>query len=77
MRRSNKLYLSVFKPDRFFQLHSLESDQVKAERLFEININHIDCTDGPFKPSEGAIIYHTYPAAYRKYFYPIVCYLLT
>jgi len=64
MRRGNKLYLSVFKPDRFLYLHSFESDQVKTEWLVKINSNHMDGNDGPSKSSERTIICHPYPATF-------------
>jgi hypothetical protein len=73
MRRGNKLYLSVFKPDRLLYLHSFESDQVKTKWLIKIKSNPMDCTDGPSESSEGTIIGHAYAAAYGKYFYPKIC----
>ena len=68
-RRRNELYLSVFKPDRFLYLHSLESDQVKTEWLFKCSSNHMDGKNSPSESSKGAIIGHSYSAAYGKYFY--------
>jgi hypothetical protein len=69
MRRSNELYLMIFKPHRFFDIQSFESDRVKTKWLVKINIDHIDCTDYPSESSEETIIGHTHPAAYGKYFY--------
>jgi hypothetical protein len=72
MRRSNKLYklyLVVFKPHRFLCLYSLESDQVKTKWFIKGSSNHMNGKNGPSESSKGAIIGHSYSAAYGNYFY--------
>jgi hypothetical protein len=73
MRRSNKLYLTVFKPQRFLHMHPFESDQVKTNWLIKVDSDHMNFMDCPSESSERAIICHTHPAAYWKDFYPKIC----
>jgi len=68
-RRSNELYLMVFKPHRFMYLYSFESDQVKTKWLFKCSSNHMDEKDCSSESSERTIICHMYPATYGKYYY--------
>jgi hypothetical protein len=65
--RSNWLYFIRFKPDRFLNVRSFESDLVETKRLIKINSNGIDSLDRSPEASERTITGHPYPTAYLKY----------
>ena len=73
MKRSNELYLTVFKPQGFLHIPPFESDQVKTKWLIRVNSHHMNFMNCPSESSERAIICYAYPAAYRKDFYPKIC----
>jgi len=63
-RRSNYLYLIVFKPDRLLHLYSFQIYEVKAKRLLKFSSNSINSAYCSSESSKRAVTGYPYQTTF-------------